>query len=425
MSYTSSGYTIKLSDDTVLRVSGDTATSVISDFNAADPINLSDSSKTSLSLVRRGARQYSDIIATDLVHLLENFSKSSPPVHPLFGQLWFNKATNTLNLYNTSGTWIPVGAKSTGFQSAVTIGVSGDVLGSISFDGSTANSPYMISTQLATISTVSAGTYTNPIIGVDEKGRVISARNGASVALTDSDIINALRYTPVKKTGDVMQGSLDVQNGDINTSGKIKEKGADLLPTGMVMMWYGAITAIPSGWVLCDGTNGTPDLRDRFVVGAGSAYAFKDSGGNNNITTNVNNLNHTHSFTSAAALTSFTGSTDAHTLSTGEMPSHSHAWGISSTYPIHDAINGVSFTPTKLWSNNSGDHYDMVLFSDGQAITGSNGGNQGHSHSISSASLNLTHNHSGTTNNPSFATTPSVSFDNRPPYYALAYIMKT
>ena len=42
------------------------------------------------------------------------------------------------------------------------------------------------------------------------------------------------------------------------------------VPTGMVMMWSGASNAIPSGYVLCDGGNGTPDLRDRFVVGAGS-----------------------------------------------------------------------------------------------------------------------------------------------------------
>lgn len=38
--------------------------------------------------------------------------------------------------------------------------------------------------------------------------------------------------------------------------------------TGMIVMWSGTIATIPSGWALCDGTNGTPDLRDRFIVGA-------------------------------------------------------------------------------------------------------------------------------------------------------------
>lgn len=39
------------------------------------------------------------------------------------------------------------------------------------------------------------------------------------------------------------------------------------VPTGAIMMWSGAITAIPNGWALCDGTNGRPDLRGRFIVG--------------------------------------------------------------------------------------------------------------------------------------------------------------
>ena len=48
---------------------------------------------------------------------------------------------------------------------------------------------------------------------------------------------------------------------------------------GMIMMWSGAIDKIPSGWRLCDGTNGTPDLRDKFVAGAGSEYPVKSVGG--------------------------------------------------------------------------------------------------------------------------------------------------
>ena len=53
----------------------------------------------------------------------------------------------------------------------------------------------------------------------------------------------------------------------------------DIIPTGIISLWYGSIANIPSGWVICDGTNGTPDLRDRFVVGAGSTYAVDATGG--------------------------------------------------------------------------------------------------------------------------------------------------
>jgi len=45
------------------------------------------------------------------------------------------------------------------------------------------------------------------------------------------------------------------------------------------MLWYGAIVNIPPGWALCDGNNGTPDLRDRFIVGAGNSYAVGATGG--------------------------------------------------------------------------------------------------------------------------------------------------
>lgn len=46
---------------------------------------------------------------------------------------------------------------------------------------------------------------------------------------------------------------------------------------GIICLWGGAIVDIPAGWHLCDGTNGTPDLRDRFVIGAGSTYNPDDT----------------------------------------------------------------------------------------------------------------------------------------------------
>lgn len=49
--------------------------------------------------------------------------------------------------------------------------------------------------------------------------------------------------------------------------------------TGFICLWSGAIVDIPTGWALCDGTQGTPDLRDEFIIGAGNTYNVEDSGG--------------------------------------------------------------------------------------------------------------------------------------------------
>jgi len=57
---------------------------------------------------------------------------------------------------------------------------------------------------------------------------------------------------------------------------------------GLICLWSGAIVDIPAGWSLCDGGNGRPDLRNRFIVGAGDTYAPDDTGGA---------LTHTHPFT--------------------------------------------------------------------------------------------------------------------------------
>lgn len=48
---------------------------------------------------------------------------------------------------------------------------------------------------------------------------------------------------------------------------------------GMIMLWNGSVDTIPSGWTLCDGTMGTPDLRNRFIVAAGDTYTPGDEGG--------------------------------------------------------------------------------------------------------------------------------------------------
>lgn len=54
---------------------------------------------------------------------------------------------------------------------------------------------------------------------------------------------------------------------------------ASVLPTGMILLWSGSIGSIPAGFLLCDGTNSTPDLRNRFIIGAGSTYSVNQTGG--------------------------------------------------------------------------------------------------------------------------------------------------
>lgn len=80
----------------------------------------------------------------------------------------------------------------------------------------------------------------------------------------------------------------------------------NIIPTGVIVMWSGSIASIPTGWNLCNGANGTPDLRDRFVVGAGSTYAVAATGG----TADAVVVSHTHSATS-------TDSGHTHTVPSG------------------------------------------------------------------------------------------------------------
>lgn len=77
------------------------------------------------------------------------------------------------------------------------------------------------------------------------------------------------------------------------------------LPIGFIALWRGSIGSIPDGWHLCDGSNGTPDLRDRFVVGAGVSYSPDDTGGA---------VSHSHTFTSDGHIHSMQG---GYTLATG------------------------------------------------------------------------------------------------------------
>ena len=118
-----------------------------------------------------------------------------------------------------------------------------------------------------------------------------------------------------------------------------------VVPIGIITEWSGSIASIPPKWRLCDGSGGTPDLRDRFIVGAGNSYGVGTTGGE-----------------------------ATHTLSIGEIPSHTHS-GVAGTGWFGGFSTGGG----------------------GGAVTG-----------------NGTIGYSG----------GGGAHENRPPFYALAYIMR-
>jgi microcystin-dependent protein len=104
------------------------------------------------------------------------------------------------------------------------------------------------------------------------------------------------------------------------------------IPAGLIAMWSGSIGAIPSGWYLCDGSNGTPNLTDRFIVGAGSTYAVNATGGATTATLTTNNLPaHTH-------------------VATVTDPGHAHTFTIynnaGATGAQNIGANGAAATPS-------------------------------------------------------------------------------
>ena len=74
---------------------------------------------------------------------------------------------------------------------------------------------------------------------------------------------------------------------------------APAVPSGGIILWSGSTGSVPSGWYLCDGTNGTPDLRNSFIVGAGNTYAVGATGG----TADAVVVAHTHTASSTSTVT--------------------------------------------------------------------------------------------------------------------------
>lgn len=244
------------------------------------------------------------------------------------------------------------------------------------------------------------------------------ASNGAVTLYYDNAAKLATTATGVTVTGTVAATAFSGDGSALT--------GIEGVPSGVIAMWSGSIASIPTGWVLCDGNNSTPDLRDRFVVGAGSTYAVADTGGSNTVTLTESQMpGHTHTI---SGNTSTTGA-HTHTLSgnTSNSGNHTHN-GSTSNVGNHTHNVGFSFNNDERNGGgnggvpNSGTSATSAAGSHSHNFTTAAGGDHSHTLSGNAASAG---DHSHTLSATAASTGGGSAHENRPPYYALAYIMKT
>ena len=213
--------------------------------------------------------------------------------------------------------------------------------------------------------------------------------------------------------------------GDKGQKGQDGSAGSTGIPSGFIGLWSGAANAIPSGWYLCDGNNNTPDLRDKFIIGAGNSYAVDATGGSKDATLvshshTINN--HTHSF-SGSSSHSHTVNSHTHSFSGSGSSSHTHNIFSTDIDDHNDSTRRIANDRndrTGYYPSNRDFSVDSATVS--ISVSGTTGGS---SPGTNSQTVSI----SGNTGNPSNTGTnaqgSSATNANLPPYYALCYIMKS
>jgi|688.fasta_scaffold63293_6 microcystin-dependent protein len=229
------------------------------------------------------------------------------------------------------------------------------------------------------ISGVSLSTSSATVTGGTINGTTVGASTASSGAFTT---LSASGATALSGTT-TLTAQLGLGGANYGTAGQVlTSQGAgsapawaNSFPSGGIILWSGSVASIPAGWLLCNGSSGTPDLRDRFVVGAGSTYAVAATGGSATVT-----------------------------LSTSEIPSHTHTFSATTST---DGAHAHTYQLPDLISNGERDNNPQFGDTTSTATTSTAGA---HNHTVS-----------GTT----AASGSGGAHENRPPYYALAYIMKS
>lgn len=228
---------------------------------------------------------------------------------------------------------------------------------------------------------------------------IFKNRTGA-IQLSDLDD----NFNIVKVTVNTQETSIaNLQAGQTNLVNMINNFSA--IPVGCILLWSGSVSSVPSGWRLCDGTNNTPDLRDRFVIGARS-----DS--TSSATTFVTGADTKSGGTKDSVVVSHVHSATSYASSTASVTNDTDSWsGVIASGDASLYGNGVFANAGSAWTfsdnSNSSQNYENATLTISHSHT--------HAHTVLvSTAVTTTVNTTGS----------SGTNANLPPYYALAYIMK-
>ena len=293
----------------------------------------------------------------------------------------YNPSTNTLSQINIAGSSTAVNLNVTGDLTVGgqlkdgdgNFGTAGQVLRSDGTDTEWVNTGSLAAGAAAEVGVSAASANANHFI------TMVDTASGNENIRVDTD----LTYNPVTNT-------LNVPNISGNGSGL---SGIESFVTGMIILWYGNTGNIPTGFVLCDGNNNTPDLRDRFVVGAGSAYSPNNTGGSSSTT-----------------------------LSTSQLPSHNHSVSVSGTTgnPSPALTGDVRRISEGFRASGTASGVFTKVNDPNNPITGAASNSP-----VAGFTFDGTHTHTFSASGTSGNQGSGGSIENRPPYYALCYIMKT
>jgi microcystin-dependent protein len=194
--------------------------------------------------------------------------------------------------------------------------------------------------------------------------------------------------------------------GNLTITGELKvDKNFNYLPRGMIVAWSG-LTA-PTGWAMCDGFNGTPDLRGRFIrmyselrdeTGWGAYIKPPNTSAKDKTIIGISRSD-PRSFILSNIKIGDTAGTDYHFLNIKEMPAHSHDMESAGQHQHSFGIGGG-----------------------GENTSGGRGGSEGHT--CSSCSFTTYTDASGAHTHTIQSSGSGSGHNNIPPFYALAYIMK-